>query len=138
MRDEPHKPGMAYAISICQRARLQEDTLMLWFGGRSESLRRARLHGWRLWYTYCVENDITVPTLLSFPNPAVLVANFISAMDAQGVKEYRIKEAKVAILELFEFVFPQFQASLQVSPLIRTMMGIVGARNRRAERYHEI
>jgi hypothetical protein len=73
---------MAFAIDICRQAGLEEATLMVWFGGRSEATRRARLHGWRLWYSYCVENDLPVAVLLTQKNPAVLVGNFIVAMDS--------------------------------------------------------
>ena len=129
---------MAFAIEICRRAGLNEQALALWFGGRSEAARRARLHGWRLWYSYCVENNLSADRLLQIPQPAVLVANFIVAMDAQGVKAYRIREAKVAVVELMEMLFPALFASLQSSGLIKSMMTAVSSKTRRTARYHDI
>ena len=100
---------MAFAIEICRRASIRENTLTVSFGGRSDGTRKARLHGWRLWYTYCVESDITVQSLLLERNPAMLVADFIIALDSQGIKDYRIKEAKLAVLELSSSSFHIFK-----------------------------
>jgi hypothetical protein len=75
------------------------------------------LHGWRLWHTYCVENDYAVDTMIGLKcDPTMMIYEFMIDMDRQGVKDYRIREARSAVFELFEFVqskkFPRMVASL--------------------------
>jgi hypothetical protein len=93
------------------------DALHTWFSRRGEGARKARLHGWRLWYTYCVENDYTVDTMVDPRcDPTMMLYDFIIGTDRHGLKEYRMREARLTMLELFEFVwsdkFPRIVASL--------------------------
>jgi hypothetical protein len=105
VRDASHRFGMAFAIEVCRRSNMKEYVLHFWFARRAEGVRKARLHGWRLWYTHCVENDYLVETMTSPQcDPVMLIGELMISMDRQGVKNYRIREGKVAFLELFEFV----------------------------------
>jgi hypothetical protein len=96
---------MAFTIEVCRRSNMKEHVLYFWFARRQEGARKARLHGWRLWYTHYVENDYSVETMTSLQCDLVmLIRGFMISMGRQGVKDYRIREAKLAVLELFEFV----------------------------------
>jgi hypothetical protein len=90
---------MAFAMEVCRRSNMKEHVLYFWFARRQEGARKARLHGWRLWYTHCVENDYSVETMTSPQCDAVmLIGEFMISMDRQGVKDYRIRETKLAVL----------------------------------------
>jgi hypothetical protein len=54
----------------------------------------ARLHGWRLWHTYCIENDYTMNTMIDPScDPTMMIYEFMIDMDRQGVRDYRNREA---------------------------------------------
>ena len=118
---------------------MKEDVLHFWFARRQESARKARLHGWRLWYTYCVENDYTVDTMIDPDcNPVMMIADFMIAMDRLGVKDYRIREARTAVQELFEFVQQPKYASLVASSLLKSISTALSSKVNRAAKYHDI
>jgi hypothetical protein len=85
VRDAPHRPGKAFAIEVCRKAGMKEHVLHFWFSRRGEGARRARLHGWRLWHTYCIENDYTVDTMIDPKcDPTMIIYEFMINMDSQG------------------------------------------------------
>jgi hypothetical protein len=63
------------------------------------------------------------------------------SLDRQGVKDYRIREAKLAVLELFEFVqrdkFGDLVASC-ASGFLKMVSVTVSSKVHRAARYHDI
>jgi hypothetical protein len=96
---------MAFAIGVFRKSNMKEHVLYFWFARRQEGAWKARLHGWRLWYTHCVEDDYSVDAMTSPQcEPVMLIGEFMISMDRQGVKDYKIREAKLAVLELIEFV----------------------------------
>jgi hypothetical protein len=96
---------MAFAIEVCRRGNMMEYVLNFWFARRTEGARKVRLHGWRLWYIHCVENDYSVETMTNPQCDSVmLIRESMISMERQGVKDYRIREAKLVVLELFEFL----------------------------------
>jgi hypothetical protein len=73
---------MAFAIEVCRRSNMKEDVLHFWFAPRTEGARKARLHGWRLWYTHCVENEYSMETMTSPQcDPVMLIGEFMISMD---------------------------------------------------------
>jgi hypothetical protein len=132
---------MAFALEVCRRSNMKEYVLNFWLARRTEG-REARLHGWRLWYTHCVENDYSVETMTSPQyDPVILIVEFMISIDRLGVKDYRIREAKLAVLELFEFVqrgkFGDLVASC-ASGFLRMVSATVSSKVHRAARYHDI
>jgi hypothetical protein len=115
---------------------MKEYVLNFWFA------RKARLHGWRLWYTHCVENDYPVETMTSPQcDPVMLIGEFMISKDRQSVKDYRIREAKLAVLELFEFVQRDKFGDLVVScasGFLKMVSVTVSSKVRRAARHHDI
>jgi hypothetical protein len=96
---------MAFAIEVCRRAGMKEHVLHFCFSRRGEGARRARLHSWRLWRTYCIENDYTVDTMIEAKcDPTMMIYEFMLDMDRLGVRDCRIRETRLAVFELFEFV----------------------------------
>jgi hypothetical protein len=140
--DAPHRPGMAFAIEGCRRAGMKEHVLHFWFHRREEGARKARLHGWRLWYTYCVENDYTTDTMVDPKcNPAMMLSEFVIDMDRQGVKDYRIREARLAVFELFEFKVKDKSLTLIVSVthrILKSLSASLSAKVNRATKFHDI
>jgi hypothetical protein len=133
---------MAFAIEVCRRAGMKEHGLYFWFRKRGEGSRRARLHGRRLWHTSCIENDYTVDTTIDPKcDPTMMIYEFMIDKDRQGVKNYRIREARLAVFELFEFVqsekFPRMVASL-THGILRQASASLSAKVNRAPRYHDI
>jgi hypothetical protein len=133
---------MAFAIEVCRIAGMKEHVLYFWFGRRGEGARKARLHGWRLWHAYCVENDYSVRTMTDPGcNPEMMLAEFMIDMDRQGVKDYRIREARLAVFELFEFVqgdkFPRIVAGM-THGLLKQVSAALTSKVNRAPRYHDI
>jgi hypothetical protein len=56
-------------------------------------------------HVLCVENDYTVDTMVDPGyHPTRMLCEFMIDMDRQGVKDYRILEARLAVFKLFEFV----------------------------------
>jgi integrase len=126
---------MAFAIEVCRRSNMKEDVLHFWFARRAEGARKARLLG-------CVENDYSMETMTNPQcDPVMLIGEFMISMDKQGVKEYRIREAKLAVLELFEFVQRDKFAGLVASctsGFLKMVSVTVSSKVRRAARYHDI
>jgi hypothetical protein len=56
---------MAFAIEVCRQSNMKEYVLHFWFTWRQEGASKVRLHGWRLWYNHCVENDYSVDMMTS-------------------------------------------------------------------------
>jgi hypothetical protein len=71
----------------------------------------------------------------------MMIYEFVIDMDRQGVKDYRIREARLAVFELFEFVqsekFPRMVASLTHGILKQASVSM-SAKVNRARRYHDI
>jgi hypothetical protein len=71
----------------------------------------------------------------------MLMGEFMISMDRQGVKDYGIREAKLAVLELFEFVqrekFGDLVASC-ASGFLKMVSVTVSLKAHRAVRYHDI
>jgi hypothetical protein len=133
---------MAFAIEVCRRAEMKEHVLHFWFNRRGGGARRARSHGWRLWYTYCTENDYTVDTMIDLKCDTMMMINeFMIDIDRQGVKDYRIREARLPAFELFEFVqsekFPRMVASL-THGILKQDSASLSAEVNWAPRYHDI
>jgi hypothetical protein len=121
---------------------MREHVLHFWFSKRGEGVRRARLHGWRLWHTYCIENDYTMDTMIDPKcDPTMMIYEFMIDMDREGVKDYRIREARLAVFELFEFVqsekFPRMVASL-THGILKQASASLSTKVNRAPRYHDI
>jgi hypothetical protein len=74
-------------------------------------------------------------------DPVMLIVEFMISMDRQGVKNYRLREAKVAVLELFEFVqrdkFRDLGASCN-NGFLKMVSVTVSSKVHRAARYHDI
>jgi hypothetical protein len=85
---------------------MKENHLKWWFETKSDSTRRQRLHGWRLWQAHCVENAIEPEAMGKFSNPGMEVAYFMMAMSQMSTPYSLIKEALTAVKELFEVVAP--------------------------------
>jgi hypothetical protein len=133
---------MAFTIEVCRRSNVKEHVLNFLFARRTEGARKARLHGWRLWHTHCVEDDYSVETMTSLQcDPVLLIGEFMISMDRQGVKDYRIREAKFAVLELLEFVqrdkFGDLVAGC-ASGFLKMVSVTVSSKVHRAARYHDI
>jgi hypothetical protein len=133
---------MAFVIEVCRRSNMKEYVLNFRFARRTEGVRKAWLHGWRLWYTNCVGNDYPVETMTSPQcDPVMLFGLFLISIDRQVVKDYRIREAKLAVLELFEFVqrdkFGDLVASC-ASGFLKMVSVTVSSKVHRAARYHDI
>jgi hypothetical protein len=116
--------------------------LHFWFVGRTEGARKVRIHGWRLWYTHCVENDYSAETMTSPQcDPVMLIREFMISMDRQGVKDYRIREAKIAVLESSKFIqrdkFRDLVASCN-NGFLKMVSVTVSSKVHRAVRYHDI
>jgi hypothetical protein len=71
----------------------------------------------------------------------MLIGEFMISVDRQGVKDYRIREAKLAVLELFEFVergkFADLVASC-ASDFLKMVSVTVSSKTHRAARYYDI
>jgi hypothetical protein len=72
-------------------------------------------------------------------DPTRTIYEFVMDMDRQGVKNYRIREAKLAVFELFELVqseeFPRILASL-THGILKQASTSLSANVNRAPRYH--
>jgi hypothetical protein len=56
-------------------------------------------------YTHCIENDYSVDTMTSPRcDPNMLIGESMVSMDRQGVKDCGIRETRIDVQELFEFV----------------------------------
>jgi hypothetical protein len=74
-------------------------------------------------------------------DPMMTIYEFIIDMDRQGVKDYRIREARLAVFELFEFVqadkIPRMVVSL-THGILKQASTSLSAKANRAPRYHDI
>jgi hypothetical protein len=74
-------------------------------------------------------------------DPTMMIYEFMIDMDRQEVKDYRIREARLAVFELFEFVqgerFPRMVASL-THGILKQASASLSAKVNRAPRYHDI
>jgi hypothetical protein len=104
--DERHRPGIVFAVEVFRIGGMREVQLKWWFKSKTVSTRRQRLHGWRLWQAYCVENGVQPEAMKGFSNPGMEVAYFIQAMSQMSTPFYLIKEALTAVKELFEVIAP--------------------------------
>jgi hypothetical protein len=82
---------------------------------------------------------MTVDTMID-PNfsPAMMIAGFMIAMDRLGVRDYRIREARPAVQEPFEFVQQPKYASLVASSLLKSISAAISTKVNRAAKYHDI
>jgi hypothetical protein len=84
----------------------KENHLRWWFGSKSDSTRRQRLHGWRLWQAHCVENAIEPERKRRFSKTGMEVAYSIMAMSQRGMPYYLRKEVLTAVRKLLEVAAP--------------------------------
>jgi hypothetical protein len=104
--DERHRPGTVFVVEVCRIGGMREIQLEWWFSLKTGWTRRQRLHGWRLWQAYCVENEVQPEGMKGFSNLGMEVAYFIQAMSQMSTPFYLIKEALTAVKELFEVIAP--------------------------------
>jgi hypothetical protein len=74
-------------------------------------------------------------------DPVMLIGKFMISIDRRGVKDYRTRAAKFAVLELLEFVQRSKFADLVVSctsGFLKMVSATVSSKVRRAVRYHDI
>jgi hypothetical protein len=133
---------MAFAIEMFRRSNMKEYVPHFWFARRQEGARKARLHGWSLCYTHCVENDYSVDTMASPQcDTTMLIGEFMISMDRQGVKDCRIREAKLVVQELFEFAQRDKYSDLVASctnGVLKIKSTTVSSKVNLAARYHDI
>ena len=82
-----------------------------WFHDLTESMVRARLHGWQLWERFCRAENITPAVMQSLPNPAVQMVEFIHFMEDSNTPAYRRRDAMPAVTLLFSLLQPYFNFS---------------------------
>ena len=91
-----------------------------------------------MWQEFCVENDYTPQLMGTFPNPAMIVARFISTLDVVSTPIYLIKEAMTAVKSLLEIANDKNLARVlqQDSPMIRDVINAAtsGAKRHDIER----
>jgi hypothetical protein len=120
---------------------MKEYVLHFWFAERQEGAGKARLQGWKVWYTRLINNDYSVERMTSPQcDPVMLIGEFMISIDRQGVKDYRIRGAKLAVLELFEFVqsekFKDLVASCS-NGFPKMVFATVSSKVHRAARHHD-
>jgi hypothetical protein len=74
-------------------------------------------------------------------DPVMLIGEFMISTDRQGVKDYRIREAKLTVQELFEFVQRDKHADLVASctnRFLKMVSTTVSSKVNRAAGYHNI
>jgi hypothetical protein len=136
--DERHRPGAEFVVEVCRIGGMKERFLIWWVAGMTHSVRRQRLHGWRLWQGYSVENGLEPAEMVRLSNPALEVAYFVQAMSQMGTPFYLIKESMTAIKELFEIAAPWVLALLKESLLLRQALRAAVTGMVRGARYREI
>jgi hypothetical protein len=109
---------------------MEESYLVWWFEVKGESIRRKRLHGWRLWQAFSVENEVWPERLGRLENPAMTISLFVKASDEMNTPFYLIRESMTAIRELLEIANPNLLLLLKDSLLIKqslrgAMTGVV-------------
>jgi hypothetical protein len=104
--DERHRPGRTFIVEVYRISGMREVQLEWWFSSKTVATRGHRLHGWRLWQAYCVEDGVQPEAMKGFSNPGVDGAYFIQAMSQMSTPFYLIKEAMTAGTELFEVIAP--------------------------------
>jgi hypothetical protein len=104
----------------------------------TDTTRGARLNGWRLWHGFCLECSYTAEALSRNRNPVMVLCSFVLAMDEQGVKEYRIKDAVTAVRNVFEFIRPDLIDSMAKSAVLRTFLAGITAGIKHMARYKHI
>jgi hypothetical protein len=129
---------MEYVVEVCRLASVEEPHLVWWLNSKSESTRRQRLHGWRLWQEFCVENEVGPEGLATLVNPAITISRFIKANDEMNTPFYLIKESMTAIKELLEIANPNSLLLLRDSIIVKqslqgAMTGVV-----KGTRYRQI
>jgi hypothetical protein len=121
--DERHRPGIAFAVEIYRLAQVKEAFLEWWWRELTQSTRRKRLHGYRMWQEYCVENGYDPSDMAGFPNTVTIVADFIASLQVTSTPLYLIKEALTAVKGLFEVakqgLFQVLQSSQMISEALR-------------------
>jgi hypothetical protein len=80
-------------VEVFRLHSVKEAFLVWWFNKFSDSARRKRLHGWRMWHDYCVENNYEPSDMSKLLNPAVVVADFVASLQMVDIQIYLIKEA---------------------------------------------
>jgi hypothetical protein len=116
--DERHRPGMAFVVEVFRIGKVKESFLVWWFNKFSESARRKRLHGWRMWQDYCVPNNFSLSDMSELHNPAMVVADFVSSLEVVDTQIYLIKEAVTAVKSLLEVADPRSSSLLRDSQIL--------------------
>ena len=133
--DSRHRPGMIFMVKACEMGGMKEEFLSWWWSKMSASTRRKRLHGWRMWHDYCVENDYTSGDLVRLWNPVVVVSDFVGVLESIGTALYLIKESLTAVKSMYEILNAKIFRLLQGSPLINDTLRLSTSGVRRVSRY---
>jgi hypothetical protein len=118
VRDERHRPGMAFVVEECRFAGLSEKYLTWWLDKMGDSTRRKRLHGWRMWQDYCMENEYGPAEMWRFKNVVMVVSEFLASLEVVDTPLYLIKEALTAVKAMFEIVNASLYQQLNKSQMI--------------------
>jgi hypothetical protein len=68
-------------VEVQRLAGMPEESLEFWARCFSASTFRQRLHGWRLWQAFCVENGYGPEDMRTIANPPVVMISFLQALD---------------------------------------------------------
>jgi hypothetical protein len=109
---------MAFVVEVFRLHSVKEAFLVWWFNKFSDSARRKRLHGWRMWHDYCVENKYEPTDMSKLPNPAIVVADFVASLEMVDTQIYLIKEAVTAVKSLMEVAEPKNLTLLKDSQIL--------------------
>jgi hypothetical protein len=125
-------------IEVYRLAQARESFLEWWWRELTQSTRRKRLHGYRMWQEYCVENEYEPSDMAGFPNAVMVVADFIKSLQVINTSSYLIKEALTAVRGLFEVAKEGLLQVLQNSQMISEALRTSTTGVKRVSRYRTI
>jgi hypothetical protein len=76
--------------------------------------------------------------MITVKNPAVMIGTFCKALDMQGVRDYRVREARLGVVDRFELLQPLMYQSLVASGFIKSIMTSIGTKVKRASKYLDL
>ena len=138
MTDDRHRPGMGFLVEVARLAGMKEDHLQWWWSRIPESTRRKRLHGWRMWQDYCMENGYQPADMRTFTNPVLEVSRFLATLETVGTPIYLVKEALTAVRALLEMADPRILPMLKDSPMIADTIRISTTGLKQVSKYRSI
>jgi hypothetical protein len=95
---------MIFVVTVLKLGNLTNRSAEVYFLCMNRDLRRSRLNGWKLWYTFCTSVNVGPQDFCVYPEPLALYADFVVDMAAREVSQHARQETQPAVQDLYHAI----------------------------------